>query len=209
MRTLILIGFFACIYLHFQNQEAEVATFDDSLSLKQSAVKNVNVQSPKVELPAITHISTEPSSSGFVPSEDEMMITDADVAEEYSEDDLSQLPWDDIEEGWKTHLKEYLTNVDPEKAEDMFAAYMEEKKKYVERVDFSESENGVSEEPTTSASDDPLVEQDKAGDVERLHTENLKEIFGDHYSQVESLHKEYVDSIQYLNRSSVKFSISL
>lgn len=207
MRTLILIGFFACIYLHFQNQEAEVATLD-SLSTKQSSLKKIKIEEPKVELPAITHISSEPSS-GFVPSqEEETMITDADMAQEYSEDDLSQLPWDDIEEGWKTHLKEFLVSVDPEKAEDMLAAYMEEKKKYVERVDFSDTENGVSSEEPSS--DDPLVEQDSKGvDVERLHTENLREIFGDHYSQVESLHKEYVESIQYLNRSSVKFSISL
>lgn len=208
MRTLILIGFFACIYLHFQNQEAEVATLD-SLSTKQSALKKVVIEEPGVELPAITHISSE-SPSGFVPSqEEETMVTDADLAQEYSEDDLSQLPWDDIEEGWKTQLREYLVSVDPDKAEDIFAAYMEEKKKYVERVDFSDTDNGVSSEDIATVTD-PLIEQDsRVVDIERLHTENLQGIFGEHYSQVESLHRDYVESIQYLNRSSVKFSISL
>ena len=91
----------------------------------------------------------------------------------------------------------------------MFSAYMEEKKKYVERVDFSDRENGASEQLTPST-EDPLAETDsKEGDLERSHNDNLKEIFGNHYSQVESLHKEYVDSVQYLNRSPVKFSISL
>lgn len=207
MRTLILIGFFACLYLHFQKQDATVEQLD-VLSTKQAALKKLPVE--KVELPAITHIQTPTQNND---NESVQMITDSDVAEEYSEDDLSQLPWDDIEEGWKTHLKDYLVSVEPEKAEEMFSAYMEEKKKYVERVDFTDAESGVTEDATASRSpdsSDPLVEHDgKEGDIERSHQDNLKEIFGDHYSQIESLHKEYVESVQYLNRSSVKFSISL
>jgi hypothetical protein len=208
MRTLILIGFFACLYLHFQKQDAVVEQLD-VLSTKQSALKKMDQS--KVDLPAITHIQTPTQNNES--NDSVQMISEADVGEEYSEDDLSQLPWDDIEEGWKTHLKDYLVSVDPDKAEEMFAAYMEEKKKYVERVDFSDSETGVTEDaaatPSTSSSD-PFVEHDsKEGSLEDTHQANLKEIFGDHYSQVESLHKEYVDSVQYLNRSSVKFSISL
>ena len=92
------------------------------------------------------------------------------------------------------------------KAEDMYSAYLEEKKKYVERVDFTDQDEAVE----TAASSEPLVEHDaNEGELERTHTENLKEIFGDNYSKVESLHQEYVESVQYLNRSSVKFSISL
>lgn len=207
MRTLILIGFFACLYLHFQKQDAVVEQLD-VLSTKQSALKKM--EQPKVELPTITHIQTPTQDNEN--NDSVQMVTEADVAEEYSEDDLSQLPWDDIEEGWKTHLKDYLVSVDPEKADEMFSAYMEEKKKYVERVDFSDAESGVTEDAAApaTASSDPLVEHDgKEGDLESSHEANLKEIFGDHYSQVESLHKEYVESVQYLNRSSVKFSISL
>lgn len=208
MRTLILIGFFACLYLHFQKQDAVVEQLD-VLSTKQAALKKL--PQAKVELPTITHIQTPTQDNEN--NDSVQMISEADVAQEYSEDDLSQLPWDDIEEGWKTHLKDYLVSVEPEKADEMFSAYMEEKKKYVERVDFSDAEAGVTEEaPKTAAADssDPLVEHDgKEGDLERSHQDNLKEIFGDHYSQIESLHKEYVDSVQYLNRSSVKFSISL
>jgi hypothetical protein len=207
MRTLILIGFFACLYLHFQKQDAVVEQLD-VLSTKQSALKKID--QPKVELPAITHIQTPTQNNEN--NESVQMITDADIGEEYSEDDLSQLPWDDIEEGWKTHLKDYLVSVDPEKADEMFSAYMEEKKKYVERVDFSDAESGVTEDAAApaTASSDPLVEHDtKESSIEDSHEANLKEIFGDHYSQVESLHKEYVESVQYLNRSSVKFSISL
>lgn len=180
----------------------------DILSTKQSAIKKMSPE--KVRLPTATsmQMASISADNAFVPASDDQMITDADI-QDYDEDDLSQLPWDDIEEGWKTNLKEFLVSVDPEKAEDMLAAYMEEKKKYVERVDFTEQDTAV-EESAAPATTDPLAEQDgKEGELERMHAENLKEIFGDHYSQVQSLHQEYVDSVQYLNRSSVKFSISL
>ncbi len=176
----------------------------DSLSYKQSSIKKI--AAPKVELPADTLLSQTLPASGFVESDNDPMITQADVTEEFDEDDLSQLPWDDIEEGWKTHLKEFLVSVDPEKAEEMYSAYLEEKKKYVERVDFTDQDGAIE----NAASSDPLVEHDaNEGELERTHNENLKEIFGDNYSKVESLHQEYVESVQYLNRSSVKFSISL
>jgi hypothetical protein len=202
MRTLIILSFFACIYLHFQSKESVVHHLD-TLSTKQSSIKNIVPQ--KLQLPSNSDIkvtSNNSVSSNFVSSDADQLIAEGDVQEDYDEDDLSQLPWDDIEEGWKTHLKEFLVNADPEKADDMFNAYMEEKKKYVERVDFTDQEG------TSDAG--PAIEEDgKEGELERLHAENLKDIFGDNYSKVESLHQEYVESVQYLNRSSVKFSISL
>ena len=202
MRTLIILSFFGCIYLHFQSRKAEVQHLD-TLSTKQSSIKNIVSQ--KVQLPSISDnkvTSNNPVSSNFDSSDDDQFIAEGDAQESYDEDDLSQLPWDDIEEGWKTHLKEFLVNADPEKADDMFNAYMEEKKKYVERVDFTDQDG--------TAGVEPAIEEDgKEGELERLHAENLKDIFGDNYSKVESLHQEYVESVQYLNRSSVKFSISL
>ena len=203
MRTLVILSLVACIYLHFRSREAEVVQLD-TLSFKQSSIKKI--AAPQIKLPAVVESTMTLPVSGFVESDNDPMITQADVTEEFDEDDLSQLPWDDIEEGWKTHLKEFLVSVDPEKAEDMYSAYLEEKKKYVERVDFTDQDEAVE----TAASSEPLVEHDaNEGELERTHTENLKEIFGDNYSKVESLHQEYVESVQYLNRSSVKFSISL
>jgi hypothetical protein len=203
MRTLVILSLVACIYLHFRSREVEVVQLD-TLSFKQSSIKKI--PTPQIKLPAVAESTMTLPVSGFVESDNDPMVSQADVTEEFDEDDLSQLPWDDIEEGWKTHLKEFLVSVDPEKAEEMYSAYLEEKKKYVERVDFTDQDEAVE----TAASSEPLVEHDaNEGELERTHTENLKEIFGDNYSKVESLHQEYVESVQYLNRSSVKFSISL
>ena len=203
MRTLVILSLVACIYLHFRSREVEVVQLD-TLSFKQSSIKKISP--PQIKLPSVAESTMTLPVSGFVESDNDPMVSQADVTEEFDEDDLSQLPWDDIEEGWKTHLKEFLVSVDPEKAEEMYSAYLEEKKKYVERVDFTDQDAEADNEPSS----DPLVEHDaNEGELERTHNENLKEIFGDNYSKVESLHQEYVESVQYLNRSSVKFSISL
>lgn len=176
----------------------------DTLSTQQASIQ----KSSEIKEQLITESEVQQESEVQTVS-DTPMITDEDVADEVaSSDDLSQLPWDEIEENWKNTLKEFLVSVEPERAEEMFQAYMEEKKKYTDRVDFTDVESGVQD--SSALSEEPIIEGDsKEGELERLHSENLKEIFGDHYSQVENLHKEYIDSVQYLNRSSVKFTISL
>ena len=195
MRHLVLLSFFICLYLHFQTSSKD-SEQSDSLSTQQAAISKPTVKMAK--LPKIAAIFKKKSK--IVPEKIEKQVATNDFPQDYEEDDLSQLPWDDIEEGWKTQLKEFLVSVDPEKADDMFSAYLEEKKKYVERIDFSDQDTAP----------DAFVEHDgNQGEVERLHAENLKDIFGVHYSQVEFLHRDYVDSVQYLNRTTVKFTISL
>ena len=201
MRTFLIIGFIGCLYLHFRKEEVAVHQLDE-LSIRQSS--NRKISSEKIEVPSLPPVEAAP----LLQESEAEESTETDGGQEFDEDDLSQLPWEDIEAGWKSHLKDFLVSVDPEKAEEMLASYLEEKKKYVEKVEFSEPETGTTE--TAVPSEDPLIEHDsKEGELERIYSENLREIFGNHYSQVEALHKEYVESVQYLNRSSVKFSISL
>ena len=198
---MLLIAFFACLYLHFHNRGNSVPT-SDSIQIKQSSVKRLAVP-PKAPLMEnkTTFENTEKKTTDSLTDEDLARIESVE-----SEDEVTALPWDDIDEGWKAQLKEYLVSADPERGEDMFHAYLEEKKKYVERVDFSDADNGVIED----LQDEEIIEHDsKEGELERLHVQNLKDIFGDLYPQVENLHREYVESIQYLNRSSAKFTVTL
>jgi len=195
MRHLVLLSFFICLYLHFQNSSSE-SQQSDSLSTQQASIAKV-VPKP-AKLPTIVTISDRSSKNAVQKADERVAVNE--IHQDYDEDDLSQLPWDDIEEGWKIQLKEFLVSIDPLKADDMFNAYLEEKKKYVERIDFSDQETAP----------EAFVEHDAdQGEVERMHGENLKDIFGEHYSQVEFLHRDYVDSVQYLNRTTVKFTISL
>jgi hypothetical protein len=179
----------------------------DVIRTQQSAIKRDIQSTPGVAKMADLETSVENEIALVAESKStEEFIDDEDLSEIENDDELTALPWDDIDEGWKSQLKEYLVSVDPEKGEEMFQAYLEEKKRYVERVDFTENGESVSEDLNNEA----VVETDaKEGELERIHQQNLKDIFGDHMTQVEALHKEYVESIQYLNRTSAKFSVTL
>ncbi len=201
---MILVAFFACLFLHFRSKESMEQS--DVIATQQSAIKHLRPHRNVSRVEKVVEPNTLIEDKVALAAPAEEFITEEDLEQVESDDEMTALPWDDIDEAWKNQLKEYLVSIDPEKGEEMFSAYLEEKKKYVERVDFTDSETGVSEDLSAEA----VVEQDsKEGELERIHVQNLKDIFGDHFSQIEALHKEYVESIQYLNRSSQKFSVTL
>jgi hypothetical protein len=203
MKYLVLMGFFLCLYLHFYFGGS---VEHDSLNTTQAAIQK---DLPKVStaLKKVSHApSTLVTNEASVTNEEES-ISPADEPSFVAESDYA-IPWDEVEEGWKTELKAYLLEVDPEGGEDMFNAYLEEKKKFAERVDTSErSVETADGEASRSLA---VVEYDaRSEEIERAHQDNLKDIFGEHYSAIKSLHSDYVESVQYLNRSDVQFSISL
>jgi len=207
MRTLLGLGIFICLFLHFNKREEKITKID-SLSMKQSAAKVipdkttpaapvVKVVEPKIEV-------QKTAKKNNFPEETEL------DTEEYTAEDMAQIPWAEIEEGWRNHLKEFLLSADPYKGEEIFSAYLGATQKYSQRVDYVEDEDMTFVEEDSSVQADPLVGlDDNSYDPEASHTNTLKDIFGDLYPQVEALHKEYVESIQYLNRSSAEISISL
>jgi len=203
MRNGLLIIFFLCLYFHFQGQKKTVVE-EDVINVTQSAIRPLSKIAKPVQVVQKTETTVDLNQTQInemVSSDTASLVEDEMSEDDIYEEDVTQLPWEDIEAGWKTHLKEFLTGLDPDKAEEMFTAYLEEKKKYLEKVEFSDK--SISDPQTGTDTEAEL------SDFDRLHVENLREIFGEHYSQVESIHKDYVDSVQYLNRSQVKFSISL
>jgi hypothetical protein len=195
MKKLLLIGFFTAIYLHMQG--TSVPSQSDEVELKQSSIdrtrpeiKSSSITEQDTTQPTVAPVEEEYSSATNFISEDEMNQIEAEA-------EMTSLPWDEIDEGWKSQLKEYLFSVDPERAQEMFEAYLREKSKYVDQVDFTASDSQDTEDET----------RDK--EREQLHRNILQEIFGEYFPDIEALHSEYVESIQYLNRSGVKFSVTL
>ena len=87
MRNLLIVSFFVCIYLHFQSRKPEVVQ-SDSLSTKQSSIKKIAPS--KSALPAVAPIeglavTGSSAISGFVESEDDQIVSSADVEEEYDD----------------------------------------------------------------------------------------------------------------------------
>ena len=201
MKYFLLMGFFLCLFLHFRTSGT---VEHDSLNTAQAAIKKASPAAPAIQ--RIAEAKKQPQSEEVV-AESEEQSAEAEEPSFVAESDYA-IPWDEIEEGWKNELKAFLLEVDPEGGEEMFNAYLEEKKKFAERVDTSErSVETTDGEASRSLA---VVEYDaRSEEIERSHQDNLKDIFGDHYSAIKSLHSDYVESVQYLNRSDVQFSISL
>lgn len=193
------MGFIACLFFHFYSRKGSTdtaASHDDEVQTARSAIKRFPLSKTperKVEPTFVANKEVSRTPELDSPEED---------YEEYAEAETeAQIPWTDIEEGWKSELKNYLLTADPEHAEEIYSAYLEEKKKFAERIDTSESNLNTQ---------GPSFDETGSGeDMEKSHQQSLKELFGEHYSEIQALHREYVESIQYINRSEVPFTIAL
>lgn len=108
------------------------------------------------------------------------------AVEEPTDAEQVEVAWDEINTAWQSELKDYLFSVDPENAEQMFEAYVKAGSNYRE-----------------------TPEDVKSDDVTAAHLENLKEVFGPHFEAVQSLHQEYVNSVQDLAGPETQLLIQL
>lgn len=201
MRPLLIIGIVISLFLHFKNQDKQ-SLETDTLSTSQSAIeKKLPLNNP---VKAIELKAEEESSNFMLPvaeqEEIELNNDDDEVAEVDTEEEFN-IPWKEIEEGWRTELKDYLVKNDPDNADEIFKAYLAEKDAPVRGPALVGSVEESSDDVIVDYSDDSTSESRKEA--------RMQEILGDHYKNIQALHKEYVESIQYLNQSEVKFSIAL
>lgn len=184
------ILFFAGLYTLRPKSENPIQI--DAIKSKMSAVKKLAPTEAKfsqIKLRQSAAISTNIEESLDEESHS------AEVPEEYSEVDSEaaveegEIPWDEIKTGWRDHLRNLLSELDPLNGEDIFNAYMTENASYE-----AEMEN--------LAKDDSAEGESQMGQLETHHEERLKEILGSHYQEVTDHHQQYNSSIQYLNRSS-------
>ena len=108
---------------------------------------------------------------------------------------VDEVPWDEIKQGWKSDLKEFLMEVDPDNGEEIFTAYQEESESFEAEID------SVSQEAEKAAKEARQDFEILIGQLEVKHEEKLKEILGAYYSDVTDRHQQYNSSIQYMNRS--------
>jgi hypothetical protein len=197
MRVLILTGLFLVGFLYFR--KSETTPIQDSLSSQVSAIKRIRptLVTSKAIIEPEAKVSFVDEASPII-EEDEVI----DQSQDSFEDQESALPIADLEEGWSRELKDFLSSVDPEKAEELHAAYYEERKKYADR---GGEAFATSEDPELDEDIGPrFVEtDDKMDQLEKGHQDNLKHIFGEHYEAVQNLHKEYIQSLQHLGSGAI------
>lgn len=108
---------------------------------------------------------------------------------------IDEVPWDEIKQGWKNDLKEFLMEVDPDNGEEIYNAYQEESESFEAEID------SLSREAEKAAKEAKQDFETLIGQLEVKHEEKLKEILGAYYSDVTDRHQQYNSSIQYMTRS--------
>lgn len=108
---------------------------------------------------------------------------------------VDEVPWDEIKQGWKADLKEFLIEADPEHGEETYSAYLEESESFEAEID------SLSREAEKAGKEARQDFETLIGQLEVKHEEKLKEILGAYYSDVTDRHQQYNASIQYMNRS--------
>lgn len=127
-------------------------------------------------------------------------VSDSAVTEDLGPDSASlqhtdEIPWEDLKAGWRTDLKEFLIETDPDNGEEIFNAYMEETDSFEAEID------ALSKEADKAGKEAKQDFENLIGQLEVRHEEKLKEVLGNYYSEVTDRHQQYNSSIQYLNRS--------
>ncbi len=108
---------------------------------------------------------------------------------------VDEVPWDEIKQGWKADLKEFLIDADPDHGEETYTAYLEESESFEAEID------SLSREAEKAGKEARQDFETLIGQLEVKHEEKLKEILGAYYSDVTDRHQQYNASIQYMNRS--------
>ncbi len=127
-------------------------------------------------------------------------ISDSAVTEDLGPDSAAlahtdEIPWEDLKQGWRTDLKDFLLDTDPENGEEIFNAYMEETESFEAEID------ALSKEADKAGKEARQDFENLIGQLEVRHEEKLKEVLGNYYSEVTDRHQQYNASIQYMNRS--------
>lgn len=149
-------------------------------------------------------------SKQFIESSNDAVIStvsdNAVTEEDNSETELAhseEIPWEEIRNGWRTDLKEFLIESDPDRGEEIFSAYMEESESFEAEID---ALNKEAEKAGKEAKNDfeTLI-----GQLEVRHEEKLKEILGNYYSEVTDRHQQYNASLDQYNHSDEQVSVGV
>lgn len=169
----------------------------DQIKTRMAAVRR---QSEEVR-PAVHRIT-----AGIVQENPEVevsTVSDSAVTEDPGFDSAAsehtdEIPWEDLKAGWRNDLKEFLIETDPDNGEEIFTAYMEESDSFEAEID------ALSKEADKAGKEAKQDFENLIGQLEVRHEDKLKEILGNHYSEVTDRHQQYNSSIQYLNRSDAE-----
>jgi hypothetical protein len=192
----------AAVTYYLRTPAPEESPRIDAIKVKMSATARLPTAAPALkQLPSAEDLPATPEPSGT--EEASFVSSAADVHEDAHLEHLEdEVPWDEIQAGWKTHLREYLLDIDPDRGEEYFNAYLEEKDKFDAEMAALNQQMGL------EADQEPRPEfVEHVNQLERNYEEKLKSVLGPYYQNVTDYHQQYNSSVQYLNRSGASSQI--
>lgn len=201
--TLLFISFLA-LFFYFSSPEEQGSEID-IVQLKLSATQRLpselaprkKIHPPKIVVAEVK----KPEANELTERLDEASQVSELPEDDYAYDDEQltheeEIPWDEIREGWRSHLRDLLYDLDPQNGEAIFSAYQAESNAFeAEMESLTQNQSGDM---------DILL-----GQLENRHEEKLKDILGPYYRDVTDHHQQYNSSIQYLNRSPNNFQVGV
>ena len=199
----LFIIFFVALYTFIPREETgeNIDSVKTKLSSirKSDPVEHKTTLSKMVEEEKVAEIVEEEENDPELSSHEEETLA--------ASESQDSIPWDDIEKGWESEMKETLTRLDPEDGEAMYNAYLSERENHKSEVDSLFSEN--KDDKTRAPSMIPEGTDEAISALDTKHEERLKEILGSHYEEINKRHQEYLESIQHLNREGLEGDIGI
>lgn len=195
MKRIILLCLISAAFIYNILPQPEAGPQIDEIRTRMAASRT---RPDEVARPAIHEVAAAIVEEA--PAERKIAISEEAAVTEIEPDGseiayADEVPWEEIKQGWKNDLKNFLLDADPYRGEEIYNAYLEESDSFEAEVD---ALNKESEKAGAEAKQDfeTLI-----GQLEVRHEEKLKEILGNFYSEVTDRHVQYNNSIQYMNRS--------
>lgn len=194
MKRLLILCLISAAFIYNILPQPEGTTQIDQIRTKMAAVRQ-HSEAPRAAVHRITAAMEEEAQIVEASSISESAAVSEIVPEQTDLAHADEVPWEDIKNGWRNDLKEFLIESDPEQGEEIFNAYMEESESFEAEVD------ALNKEAEKAAKESRQDFENLIGQLEVRHEEKLKEILGSYYSEVTDRHQQYNSSIQYMNRS--------
>jgi hypothetical protein len=191
MKRIIFLTLISAAFIYHLLPEPEEGPQIDQIRTRMAASRS----RPEEVTPAVHHVSAALVEEPVI---EEELVSENAVTAELSPEELAhtdEVPWEDLKQGWRIDLRDFLLEADRERGEEIYTSYMEESESFEAEVD------ALAKEAEKAGKEGRQDFENVIGQLEVRHEEKLKEILGNYYSEVTDRHQQYNTSIQYLNRS--------
>jgi hypothetical protein len=192
MKRIILLTLISTAFIYHLLPEPESTSQIDQIKVRMAANRHQQV-APAPAVHRITAALVQDKAENEIET---VAVSDEAVSSEIEPNEVAQtdeVPWEDLMQGWRSDLKEYLTEADPDHGEEIYTSYMEEAESFEAEID------ALSREADKAGKESRQDFETLIGQLEVKHEEKLKEILGAHYSDVTDRHQQYNNSLQYMN----------